>query len=207
MAAPHRQRWSVERYNIVKRACGSADRPSKIGRRRPCHSRMKPSSSRSANRCCCRSVTAVWPFRRRSSTWRARLCTAACIGMPSRSSLRSRTARAQGCKFKIYAIGASTSTSLKFAFTELHEKGTRRVAAGVLLHLINAVLYKIHTARNDNGTNFTDPKGESWSVADSKGMLGRREPFPALAFDDIDHRLTKPKRHSHQRVVTLPPLR
>jgi hypothetical protein len=133
--------------------------------------------------------------------------------MPSRSSRTSRTARAQRRKFKTYPIGSSTSTSLKFAFTELHEKATRRVAADFLLHLINAVLYKIHTVRNDNGTHFTDPKGESWSVADSKGMLGRREPFRALAFDvacarhNIDHRLTKPKLHSHQRVVLLPPLR
>jgi transposase InsO family protein len=51
----------------------------------------------------------------------------------------------------------------------------------------------------DNGTHFTDPKGESWSVADIKGMLERGEPFWAPAFEvacarnDIDHRLTKPK--------------
>src|SRR5262245_10496122 len=44
-----------------------------------------------------------------------------------------------------------------------------------------------------------NPKGESWSVADIKGMLERGEPFWAPAFEvacarnDIDHRLTKPK--------------
>ena len=81
----------------------------------------------------------------------------------------------------------------------MHEKATRRVAADFLLHLIKAVPYKVHTILTDNGTHFTDPKGESWSVADIKGMLDRGEPFWAPAFEvacarnDIDHRLTKPK--------------
>ena len=172
MAAPQRQRRSVERYNIVKRACGSDDRPPKTGRRRPCHSRMKPSSSRSANRRCCRSVTARMPFRRRSSTWRARRCTAACSGMPSRSSRTSRTARAQRRKFKIYPIGSSTSTSLKFAFTELHEKATRPVAADFLLHLINAVLYKIHIVRNDNGPTLPIQRERAGRSLIAKACLG-----------------------------------
>ena len=99
---------------------------------------------------------------------------------------------------KLYLFVAIDRTS-KFAFTELHEKATRRVAADFLLHLIKAVPYKIHTVLTDNGTHFTDPKGESWSVADIKGMLERGEPFWAPAFEvacarnDIDHRLTKPK--------------
>jgi hypothetical protein len=63
------------------------------------------------------------------------------------------------------------------AFTELHEKATRRVAADFLLHLIKAVPYKVHTVLTDNGTHFTDPKGESWSVPDIKAMLERGEPF------------------------------
>ena len=37
---------------------------------------------------------------------------------------------------------------------------TRRVAADLLLHLIKAVPYKVHTVLTDNGTHFTDPKGE-----------------------------------------------
>src|SRR4029434_3728280 len=99
---------------------------------------------------------------------------------------------------RLYLFVAIDRTS-KFAFTELHEKATRRVAADFLLHLIKAVPYKIHTVLTDNGTHFTDPKGESWSVADIKGMLERGEPFWAPAFEvacarnDIDHRLTKPK--------------
>jgi oligopeptide/dipeptide ABC transporter ATP-binding protein len=50
-----------------------------------------------------------------------------------------------------------------------------------------------------NGTHFTDPSGGSWTVADIKAMIERKEPFWAHAFDvacarnDIDHRLTKPK--------------
>src|SRR6478752_6514272 len=47
--------------------------------------------------------------------------------------------------------------------------------------------------------DLTDPSGESWTVADIKAMIERKEPFWAHAFDvacarnDIDHRLTKPK--------------
>ena len=99
---------------------------------------------------------------------------------------------------RLYLFVAIDRTS-KFAFTELHEKATRRVAADFLLHLIKAVPYKIHTVLTDNGTHFTDPKGESWSVADIKGMLERGEPFWAPAFEvacarnNIDHRLTKPR--------------
>jgi transposase InsO family protein len=43
------------------------------------------------------------------------------------------------------------------------------------------------------------PKGQSWSVADIKGMRERGEPFRAPAFEvacarnNIDHRRTKPK--------------
>lgn len=107
-------------------------------------------------------------------------------------------AEARIAEGRLYLFVAIDRTS-KFAFTELHEKATRRVAADLLRHLIKAVPYKIHTVLTDNGTHFTDPKGESWSVADIKGMLERGEPFWAPAFEvacacnDIDHRLTKPK--------------
>src|SRR5260221_3730010 len=99
---------------------------------------------------------------------------------------------------RLYLFVAIDRTS-KLAFTELHEKATRRVAADFLLHLIKAVPYKVHTVLTDNGTHFTDPKGESCSVADIKEMLDRGEPFWAHAFEvacarnSIDHRLTKPK--------------
>lgn len=51
----------------------------------------------------------------------------------------------------------------------------------------------------DNGVQFTDPKGETWSPADIRQMIERNEPFWAHAFEyacalaNIDHRLTKPK--------------
>ncbi len=87
----------------------------------------------------------------------------------------------------------------KFAYVELHEKATRRVAAGFLLNLIKAVPYKVHTVLTDNGTHFTDPAGNSWTVPDIKEMIENKQPFWAHAFDvacarnNIEHRLTKPK--------------
>ena len=59
---------------------------------------------------------------------------------------------------RLYLFVAIDRTS-KLAFTELHEKATRRVAADFLLNLIKAVPYTIHTVLTDNGTHFTDPKG------------------------------------------------
>jgi len=86
----------------------------------------------------------------------------------------------------------------KFAFTELHAKATTRVAADFLRALVQAVPYKIHTVLTDNGTHFTDPGGESWSPAEIKEMIERKEPFRAHAFElacarcDIDHASPSP---------------
>ena len=63
---------------------------------------------------------------------------------------------------RLYLFVAIDRTS-KFAFTELHEKATRSVAADFLRNLIKAVPYKVHTVLTDNGTHFTDPSGESWT--------------------------------------------
>jgi transposase InsO family protein len=52
---------------------------------------------------------------------------------------------------KLYLFVAIDQTS-KFAFTEVHEKATRRVAADFLLHLIKAVSY------NDIDHRLTKPK-------------------------------------------------
>ena len=68
---------------------------------------------------------------------------------------------------KLYLLVAIDRTS-KFAYVELHEKATRRVAADFLLNLIKAVPYKVHTVLTDNGTHFTDPAGDSWTVPDIK---------------------------------------
>lgn len=58
-------------------------------------------------------------------------------------------------------------------------------------------LTKIHTALIDNGTHYTDPTGQGWTVAEIREMLARKEIFRCQSFDlacaqnDIDHRLTK----------------
>jgi transposase InsO family protein len=99
---------------------------------------------------------------------------------------------------KLYLLVAIDRTS-KFAFVELHEKATRRVAADFLHTLIKAVPYKIHTVLTDNGTHFTTPGNKSSAAPDIKLALERGELFRAHAFElacaqnDIDHRLTKPK--------------
>jgi len=60
---------------------------------------------------------------------------------------------------KLYLLVAIDRTS-KFAFVELHEKATRRIAGDFLRHLAAAVPYRIHTVLTDNGTHFTDPTGD-----------------------------------------------
>jgi transposase InsO family protein len=99
---------------------------------------------------------------------------------------------------KLYLFVAIDRTS-KFAFTKMHEKATRRVAADFLRALIKAVPYKIHTVLTDNGTHFTDPDGDCWRPTEIKAMIERGKTFRAHSFElacaenDIDHRLTKPR--------------
>src|SRR6201996_6805988 len=81
---------------------------------------------------------------------------------------------------KLYLLVAIDRTS-KFAYVELHEKATRRVAADFLLNLIKAFPYKLHTVLTDNGTHFADPAGESWTVPDIKEMIKSKKPFWAHA--------------------------
>src|SRR3954470_18698600 len=86
----------------------------------------------------------------------------------------------------------------KFAFVELHEKATRRIAANFLRALIKAVPYKIHIVLTDNGTHFTTPGNSRSAAPDIKLAMQNGEPFLAHFFElacaqnDIDHRLTKP---------------
>src|SRR3982751_4409966 len=77
---------------------------------------------------------------------------------------------------KLHLFVAIDRTS-KFAFVELHEKATRRVAGNFLRALVEAVPYKIHTVLTDNGTHFTDPTGDGWTPEDIKQMRARKEPF------------------------------
>lgn len=99
---------------------------------------------------------------------------------------------------RLYLFVGIDRTS-KFAFVELHEKATRRVAGDFLRHLIAAVPYKVHTVLTDNGTHFTTPGAGGSAVPEIKLALERGERFWAHSFElacaeaDIDHRLTKPK--------------
>jgi transposase InsO family protein len=96
---------------------------------------------------------------------------------------------------KLYLFVAIDRVS-KFAFAELHERATRRIAADFLRRLIERLPYHVHTVLTDNGFHFTAPHG-SWSVAEIRAMLARHQPFRAHAFDlacaqhGIEHRLTK----------------
>ena len=67
---------------------------------------------------------------------------------------------------KLYLLVAIDRTT-KFAFVELHEKATRRIAGDFLRHLAAAVPYRLHTVLTDNGTHFTE----------STGMAGRPRTF------------------------------
>lgn len=77
----------------------------------------------------------------------------------------------------------------KFAFVELHERATARIATAFLRALAEAVPYKIHTVLTDNGIQFADlPKNRSKPTA-----MWRGHPFDrACGQLDIEHRLTKP---------------
>jgi transposase InsO family protein len=98
---------------------------------------------------------------------------------------------------KLYMLLAIDRTS-KFAFAELHQRVTRRIAADFLRRLIEAVPYRIHTVLTDNGIHFTDTVGDGWRPDDIKRMLANKELFRCHSFElacaqnDIDHRLTKP---------------
>ena len=98
---------------------------------------------------------------------------------------------------KLHMFVAIDRTS-KFAFVELHERATRRVAGDFLRHLIEAVPYTIHTVLTDNGTQFTTPGNAASAAPLIREALDRGEPVWAHAFEyacaqhNIDHRLTKP---------------
>lgn len=98
---------------------------------------------------------------------------------------------------KLHMFVAIDRTS-KFAVAELHERATRRIAHDFLLHLIEAVPYRIHTVLTDNGTQFTTPGNKASAAplikeAIEKGELLRAHGFElSCARNDIDHRLTKP---------------
>ena len=102
---------------------------------------------------------------------------------------------AQGKLYLLVAIDRTT----KFAFVELHEKATKRVAGDFLRALIRAVPYRIHTILTDNGTHFTSPGNIGSAAPDIRRAMDGGEMFLAHAFEyacaqnHIEHRLTKPR--------------
>lgn len=102
---------------------------------------------------------------------------------------------AEGKVYLLVAIDRAT----KFAFVELHEKATRRVAGDFLRTLAAAVPDTIHTVLTDKGTHFSEPSGETWTPAEIKQMRADKVLFRCHAFEgacarlDIEHRLTKPR--------------
>lgn len=107
-------------------------------------------------------------------------------------------AEVQTAEGRLYLFVAIDRTS-KFAFAQLVQNATRRVAGDFLRALAGAVPYKIHTVLTDNGTHFTDPTGNGWTPKDIKAMRAQNVPFRCHAFEavcadlDIEHRLTKPR--------------
>jgi transposase len=79
---------------------------------------------------------------------------------------------------KLYLFVAIDRTS-KFAFAELHEKATRRIAGDFLRHLIAAVPYRGHTVLTDNGTHFTTPGNTASAAPLIKAAIARGELFRA----------------------------
>jgi len=98
---------------------------------------------------------------------------------------------------KLYLFVAIDRTS-KFAYAQLHEHATRRIAADFLRALIATVPYTIHTVLTDNGTHFVDNTPEPAYLEEET------ESVPPLFFrvhafayaceqNSIEHRRTKPK--------------
>jgi transposase InsO family protein len=113
-------------------------------------------------------------------------------------TLHIDTAEVRTEQGKLHLFVAIDRTS-KFAFVELHEKATHRIAANFLRALAAAVPYTIHTVLTDNGTHFTEPTGDGWTPQDIKQMLASKQPFLCHAFElacaelDIEYGLTKPR--------------
>jgi len=62
------------------------------------------------------------------------------------------------------------------------DRSSRRWA--IFLHaLVKTVPHKVHTVLTDNGTHFTNPRGEAWNPAEIRQMIEREEPFRAHAFE------------------------
>jgi hypothetical protein len=104
--------------------------------------------------------------------------------------------RTTQCKLHLFV---ATDRINKFAYVEFHPKATTAISKQFLDNLVAAVPYKIHTILTDNGIQFTDLTGGSWTPADIRKMRAEGKLFRCHAFEsgcathNIDHRLTKPR--------------
>ncbi len=87
---------------------------------------------------------------------------------------------------KLHLFVAIDRTS-KFAFVQLHDRATQRIAADFLRDLVAAVPYTIHTVLTDNGIQFAEqPRNRNTAFS-------RQMRFDMICeANDIEHRLTKP---------------
>lgn len=98
---------------------------------------------------------------------------------------------------KLHLFVAVDRTS-KFAFAQLHERATTRIAADFLRALLQAVPYRVHTVLTDNGQHFTTPGNIASAAPLIREAMDSGEIFRAHAFElacaqnRIEHRLTKP---------------
>ncbi|CAM3027377.1 IS481 family transposase ISMdi4 [Methylobacterium mesophilicum] len=103
---------------------------------------------------------------------------------------------------KLHLFVAIDRTS-KFAFVQLHEKATQRIAAAFPRDLVAAVPYTIHTVLTDNGIQFTDNKPVNaeaeakaaayWATKDGPRLYRWHSFEWACEQSKIEHRLTKPR--------------
>ena len=95
---------------------------------------------------------------------------------------------------KLHLFVAIDRTS-KFAFAQLHERATTRIAANFLRALLQTVPYRAHTVLTDNGQHFTTPGNIASAAPLIREALERGEIFRAHSFElacaqnRIDHRL------------------
>lgn len=103
--------------------------------------------------------------------------------------------RTEQGKLHLFVAIDHTST---FAFAQLHERATTRIAADFLRALLQAVPYRVHTVPTDNGQHFTTPGNIASAAplireARDRGDIFRAHSFElACAQSRFEHRLTKP---------------
>ncbi len=83
---------------------------------------------------------------------------------------------------RLYLFVAIDRTA-KYAYTELHERSTKMIAADFLRNLLKAVPYRIHTVLTDNGIQFTNRACDKYAFMPIFDRV--------CSENGIEHRLTK----------------